>query len=130
MFKRIVVAAGLTASLLLAGPDSATAQALAQVRPALEARIARHQGVVGLFAKDLTTGETLSINGGEQFPSASVIKVPILVELFHNIERGALKLTDPLVLLAADQRPGSGVLRFLSTPHTLTVGDAATLMTS
>ena len=128
MFKRLVVTVCAAASLLLAATNSATAQRLAKVRPALEARIARHQGVVGLFARDLTTGETLSIGGSEQFPSASVIKVPILVELFHNVERGTLKLTDPLIMLSADQRPGSGVLQFLSTPHTLTVADAALLM--
>jgi beta-lactamase class A len=70
----------------------------------------------------------LSIRGSERFPSASVIKVPILVELFQQVQRGPLALTDPLVLLAADQRPGSGVLQFLSTPHQLTVRDAAMLM--
>jgi beta-lactamase class A len=57
-----------------------------------------------------------------------VIKLPILVELFHQIERGPLKLSDPVMLVAADQRPGSGVLQFLSTPHQLTINDAATLM--
>ncbi|MGQ0561023.1 MAG: serine hydrolase, partial [Gemmatimonadota bacterium] len=35
---------------------------------------------------------------------------------------------DPVIMTAADQRPGSGVLQFLSTPHQLTIGDAATLM--
>jgi beta-lactamase class A len=128
MFRRLAIFVGCTASLLVATPVCASAQILRGVQGALEARIARHQGTVGLYAKDLKTGETLSIRGGEQFPSASVIKVPILVELFYQIQKGPLKLTDPLILLASDQRPGSGVLQFLSTPHNLTVGDAAMLM--
>ena len=128
MLSRSIVIISCAASLLLAAGHSASAQVLDKLRAPLEKRIASHHGVVGLYVKDLTSGETLSINGREQFPSASVIKVPILVELFHNIERGTIKLSDPLIMLAADQRPGSGVLQFLSTPHTLTVADAAMLM--
>ncbi|HEY0305577.1 MAG TPA: serine hydrolase [Longimicrobiales bacterium] len=128
MLGRLAFIAACTASLLLYDRESASAQALARLRAPLEQRIAQHKGTVGLYVKDLSTGETLSIRGAEQFPSASVIKVPILVELFAQVERGPLKLTDPLIMLASDQRPGSGVLQFLSTPHTLTVGDAAMLM--
>ena len=128
MIGRLVILAASTATLLAGGWHSASAQTLNRLRQPLEQRLASHQGVVGLYVKDLTTGETLSIRGSERFPSASVIKVPILVELFQQVERGPLELSDPLVLLAADQRPGSGVLQFLNTPHSLTVGDAATLM--
>lgn len=101
---------------------------LANLRPRLEERVARHKGTVGVAVIDLATGEKLSIRGEEPFPSASVIKLPILVELFHQIKRGPLKLSDPITMLASDQRPGTGILQFLSTPHQLTVGDAATLM--
>ncbi|HET9440651.1 MAG TPA: serine hydrolase [Longimicrobiales bacterium] len=128
MVSRLAVIAACTASLLAAAPDSASAQRLQKLRVPLEQRSTRHQGTVGIFVKDLSTGEALSIRGSEQFPSASVIKLPILVELFQQIEHGPLELSDPLMLLAADQRPGSGVLQFLSTPHTLTLGDAALLM--
>ncbi len=128
MFGRVIFIATCTAQLLLGGWETASAQALDKLRAPLERRMAQHKGVVGLYAKDLMSGEALSIRGSEQFPSASVIKVPVLVELFAQAERGPIKLSDPLLMLAADQRPGSGVLRFLSTPHTLTVGDAAMLM--
>jgi beta-lactamase class A len=128
MFIRMAFIAGCTVSLLAGTVDCASGQRLDKLRGPLEQRIARHRGTVGLFVKDLKTGEILSIRGSEQFPSASVIKVPILVELFQQVERGPLKLDDPIIMLAADQRPGAGVLQFLSTPHTLTLGDAAMLM--
>ena len=115
----------MLATLALTQPASAQ---LARLRPQLEQRIARHKGVIAATVIDLKTGERLSIRGDEQFPSASVIKLPILVELFHQIERGPLKLSDPITMIASDQKPGSGVLQFLSTPHQLTLGDAATLM--
>jgi beta-lactamase class A len=120
-----LLGAAVLGTLIVSAP--AVAQ-LASLRPRLEQRIAQHKGLVGLSLVDLTTGEKLSIRGEEPFPSASVIKLPILVELFHQIQRGPLSLSDPIVMLAADQRPGSGVLQFLSTPHNLTVRDAATLM--
>jgi beta-lactamase class A len=101
---------------------------LGALRPALEHRIAGFRGTVGIAVIDLKSGDTLGIRATERFPTASLIKVPVLVELFHQIEHGKLHLDDPLTMLAADQEPGSGVLRFFQAPHTLTVRDAATLM--
>ncbi len=120
-----VMASVALATVLTAEP---AAGQLARLRPQLEERIARHKGVVGVAITDLASGETLSIRGAEAFPSASVIKLPILIELFHQNERGPLRLSDPVTMVAADQRGGSGVLQFLSTPHELTLRDAATLM--
>lgn len=115
-------------ALLPAAAVAQTEGGLAELRPALEARVADHQGTVGVALIDLATGAELGVRGDEPFPTASVIKVPILVEVFHQVEEGNLALDDPLTLLAIDQKPGSGVLRFLSTPHQLTVRDAAFLM--
>lgn len=117
------------ALLALAVPDpTAAQQPLRSLRPALEERIARHQGVVGLAIIDLATGDTLSIRGDEPFPTASVIKVPVLVEVFHQVENGRLRLEDPIVMLDVDKRPGSGVLQYLTAPLQITVRDAAFLM--
>ena len=100
---------------------------LQAVRPAVEARIAAHHGKVGLAVIDLTSGDTLVL-GNQEFPAASVIKVPVLIQLFHEVERGRLSLDDPLTMIGADKVPGSGILQHLSAPHQLTVSDAATLM--
>jgi beta-lactamase class A len=110
------------------GPRETHAQKpLAGVRAELEARIARHKGKVGLAAIDLTTGETLVLND-EPFPTASVIKVPILFEVFQRVEKGSLRLEDSITVVTADKVGGSGILNLLSTPHRITVRDAATLM--
>jgi beta-lactamase class A len=109
-------------------PIAAQQRPLAAVRPALEARIARHEGIVGVAVIDLATGDTLAIRGDEPFPTASIIKVPVLVEVFHQVEHGRLHLDDPIVLLDVDKRPGSGLLQHLSAPLQLTVRDAALLM--
>ncbi|HET8657111.1 MAG TPA: serine hydrolase [Longimicrobiaceae bacterium] len=124
---RLVAAAA--ALMCAAGAAPAQQPFPKTLRSALEARIARHHGVVGLALLDPVTGEMLSIRGDETFPTASAIKVPILVALFHRIEtKKDLKLSDPIYLLASDQMPGSGVLSLLDTPLQLTLGDAAKLM--
>ena len=119
--------AALVIAVSLMVPALANAQ-LARLKPSLEDRIARHKGTVALTIIDLASGEKLSIRGDDSVSTASVIKLPILVELFHQVQRGPLRLSDPVTMVAADQRPGSGVLQFLSTPHQLTIGDAAKLM--
>ncbi len=100
------------------------------LRPALEARIAKHHGVVGLALLDPKTGEVLAIRGDETFPTASVIKVSVLLTLFHRVQDGRLHLDDPIWLVQADQMPGSGILQFFRTPHQLMLEDAAEFMIS
>lgn len=94
----------------------------------LEERIVQHEGTVGLVLLDPVSGASLSIRGDEPFPTASNIKVPILIELFHEVEAGKLHLDDPLVMLDADRVGGSGILQFFDAPLEITVRDAATFM--
>jgi beta-lactamase class A len=99
-----------------------------ELRAPLEERMARHRGVAGLVLLDSRTGEYLSIRGEEPFPSASLIKIPVLVELMYRVDEGAVGLDDPLSMLELDRAPGSGILRHLSAPFSLPVRDAALLM--
>ena len=45
-------------------------------------------GKAGVYLKNLTSGKTFEHNAEELFPSASLIKVPILMVLFEKIESG------------------------------------------
>lgn len=101
-----------------------------ELRDSIEHRIARHRGVVGLVLLDSRSGESLSIRGGELFPSASVIKIPILYEVMLREKEDRLSLDDPLTMLSGDRVGGTGILQHLSAPFTLTVRDAAFLMIS
>jgi beta-lactamase class A len=101
---------------------------LNDLRRELEQRTARHRGVIGLAIIDLRSGDTLSIRGSERFPTASIIKLPILVEVFHQMRTGRLRWEDPLVMLDADRVGGAGLIQHFHPPHQLTVGDAATMM--
>jgi len=88
----------------------------------------RFSGVLGVWAESLTTGETISWNAHEVFPSASAIKLPILYEVYRQADAGRFHLTDRLTVRAEDVVPGSGVLKDLTPGLALPVRDLATLM--
>jgi beta-lactamase class A len=94
----------------------------------LQALISAHQGKVGLYAKNLKTGQTVVINADEPVQTASVIKLPLMLQAYEQVKAGKLKLTDPIVLTKDNQVPGSGVLYALDPGLKLTLKDAITLM--
>jgi beta-lactamase class A len=51
---------------------------------------------VGIAAKNLVTGASIAVNAGDEFPSASVMKLPILVELEREAGSGQTPWTDSL----------------------------------
>ena len=102
----------------------------ASLRRVLDSIADAHQGVVGYTVIDVETGARVQRRGDETFPTASLIKVPILVTVFDLVAKGQISLDDPLTVLKIDQVPGSGVVQFLHNGTILTVKDAAWLMTT
>jgi len=100
----------------------------ALLRHTLDSLADMHHGVVGYSIIDLDTGDTLSRRGDETFPTASLIKVPILVTLYDLVAKHQISLDDPLTLLDIDKVPGSGSLQFMHDGAAITVHDAAWLM--
>ena len=96
----------------------------------LDSLAAAHHGVVGYTVHNLDTGERLERRGDETFSTASLIKVAVLVTVFDLVEQKKLSLDDPLTVLKIDKVPGSGQLQFLHDNATITVRDAAWLMTT
>ena len=101
----------------------------ASLHRTLDSLATAHHGTVGYTVHNLDTGERFSLRGDETFPTASLIKVPVLVTLYDLAEQGKLSLDDPLTVLKVDQVPGSGVLQFMHPGMELSVKDAAYLMT-
>ncbi len=108
------------------GPPAARTQALAQ---AIAPLVKAHQGKVAVVVRHLRTGEGYTHAADEVMPTASLIKLPVLVEAFWQAEEGKISLDTKLTLTKDDCVPGSGVLTDCFSPGaTLTVRDAARLM--
>jgi beta-lactamase class A len=78
---------------------------------ALDAIVAMNGGEVALAATNLATGEEVARNAERSMPTASVFKLPLLVEVFRQAESGALDLDQRVTLRAEDVVMGSGILR-------------------
>ena len=123
-----VCAALLGVSTRAAGQHQFTRADTASLHHQLDALAAAHHGVLGYAVINLDTGERMSLRGDETFPTASLIKVPILATLYDLVNQKQLSLDDPLTVLKIDQVPGSGVLQFMHSGMSLSVHDAAVLM--
>lgn len=94
----------------------------------LTKRIDEFAGVAGIAVQDLNGELQLAINGDELFPTASTIKVPILMQLIRRAEAGELDLQERIRIEPAMHVGGSGVLTYLDGPIELTLLDMANLM--
>jgi beta-lactamase class A len=107
---------------LCLGGDATLEQRLAPLAKA-------HKGRVAIAVKHLGTGETYTLNGDEPMPTASLIKFPLMLEIYLQVMEGKLKLTDMVTLTEKDKVPGSGILTYhFSEGATFPVKDAVRLM--
>ncbi len=55
------------------------------------------QGEVGVYIKNIRTGKIVAINADSIFPTASMVKIPILIGVMDKIEKGALQYHQDLI---------------------------------
>lgn len=106
----------------------ASAGAPSDLQKKVEEIASAHHGHVALFAKNLTTGETVALDAARPVQTASVIKVTLMLQAFGQVKAGKLKLSDPVVLTNDNQAPGSGILMDMDPGLKLTLKDTITLM--
>ncbi|NBV41194.1 serine hydrolase, partial [bacterium] len=82
------------------------------LKQSLEEFAYTHPGNISVSFTDLTNNRKISIAEDRLFNPASVIKVPVMVEVFNQAQRGRLSLGDELVLRASDKISGSGMLQY------------------
>ncbi len=95
----------------------------------VQAYLSQAEGTFGIVFDDLTSGAHWEHQADEPFYAASVIKVPIMVEAFHQAHHGRLDLDrQRLTWTRADQVGGDGVIKLLTPGTELPVRDLITLM--
>ena len=120
------------AAILLAGILAAALRAQ-PVHPGIQERLARRmtwfEGDLGIAAKNLNTGETISIRGDDRFPTASLIKVAVMVEAYHQIAEGKLRSETTVTLRESDKAGDEAVpLNMMHAGVSLTTADLLRLM--
>ncbi|HVX63940.1 MAG TPA: serine hydrolase [Pirellulales bacterium] len=111
-------------SPLTAGGDEPSPLAQ-RLTPLIEA----HRGRVAVAVKQLESGEGFAHRENEPMPTASLIKFPVLIELYRQAEAGEADLNKTLTLQESDKAPGSGILTsHFSAGASFSLRDAARLM--
>jgi len=85
-------------------------------------------GVAGIYVRNLGTNREVAINADTIFPTASIIKVPILVGIFDKINQGVYKYHQPMIYRDSMAKKGSGLMQFFKDSSATDLQTAITLM--
>ena len=119
--------------LVLAVPFVFTDEVSAQTTaPTLESQLreaaALVRGTVGIYVRHLRTGETVAINADTLFPTASMIKVPILCGVFDRIDQGTLDYHAEMVYRDSLLYAGVDILGSFADSSKITLSKLVMLM--
>lgn len=81
-----------------------------------------------IYVWDYETGNYADINADEIFPTASIIKLPVLVQLFRSIEKNQLTIYDEMPLTEYYRTEGSGSLQFKAANSKYKIDTLARMM--
>ena len=70
-----------------------------------------YKGDVAIVIKDLGMNWQIESNKDMPIPSASLVKIPVMMAYFCAAEEGKLKLSDTIELKQSDKTEGSGILK-------------------
>jgi beta-lactamase class A len=88
-----------------------------------------HKGRVAIAVLHLDKSESVFINADEVMPTASLIKFPVMIEVYQQVAEGKVKLSDLVTLRKEDMVPGSGILTYhFSDGASFPLRDAVRLM--
>lgn len=87
-------------------------------------------GTAGIYVRNLKTGREASVNGDSLFPTASIIKIPIMVGIFNAIEQGQFTYHQALLYRDSAARGGSGLMQFFKDSTSTDLATAVSLMIS
>lgn len=86
------------------------------------------KGDYGIYVRHLRTGKTVEINADSLFPTASMVKVPIMTGIFDKVEKGELKYDSALVFRDSLIYPGDDVVGTLKDSGRISLSKVVLLM--
>jgi beta-lactamase class A len=94
----------------------------------LRALVDSFHGMAAVYVRNLKTGKEVAIRADTLFPTASIVKIPILIGIFNKIQQGAFTYHQPLRYRDSLSRGGSGLMQFFKDSSETDLRTAITLM--
>ncbi len=94
----------------------------------LQALVKDFKGDVGIYVRHLKSGKTVEINADSLFPTASMVKVPIMTGIFDKIERKELRYDSLLMFRDSLIYPGEDIVGTLKDSGRITLSKVVMLM--
>ena len=96
---------------------------------AIAAKVRAFHGEMGVYAKNLDTGDVIAVNADQRFPTASLIKVAVMAEVYRQMDAGKFGKDTPVTLHDSDKAGDETVpLNMLHDGTVLTVADLLKFM--
>jgi beta-lactamase class A len=118
----------LDAEMGNASPRGEPARDMHALGKQLERVAAGLDGTIGIGVKSTWDGAEFYIEPDRRFPTASVFKIPVLLELLMQAHEGRVSLDERVPVTEGLKSPGSGVLKELTSAPALSLSDLAMLM--
>ena len=96
--------------------------------PEMDAIAKKFPGRIGFYMRDLSTGLHHEYNANEPLPTASVVKVSIMIEFFRQVHEGRISFDDRYRMRKDISSHGTGTLSIMQDYPELTVRDYCRLM--
>jgi beta-lactamase class A len=116
-------------AILFCLPLFATAQKTdKKLQSKIQEAISGYNGGIGIYIKNLRTGKIVSINADTIFPTASIVKVPILLGIMDKINKGELKYDSSFTYKDSLLYEGSDILGSFKNNETIVLKKLIMLM--
>ena len=142
--KKVVLFAAIAISMTLAGIFTyhlcktavvshrqnlaARAASWANLKENIRRAVKGYKGDIAIVIKDLDTLWQVETNKDKEIPSASLVKIPIMMAYFSAAEEGKIKFSDTIELKQSDKTDGSGSLKNSCLGSACKIEDLITLM--
>lgn len=119
----------LSGALFLCAAFSVQAQRTdKKMQAALQTMINGYQGEIGVYVKNLRTGKVAMINADSIFPTASIVKVPILLGIADRMNKGELAYDSLFTYKDSLLYEGSDILGSFKSGETIALKKILMLM--
>ncbi len=94
----------------------------------LDSLIGAFHGTAGVYVRNLKTGQTFGVNADTIFPTASIVKIPIVIGLFNKMNHDSLTYHTQLLYQDSMAHGGSGILQYFKDSTKIELSKVVTLM--